>query len=85
MNISNFIKKNNLCLDEGTRNSAIVILIGYSQFKNLEKDNLIEELSSYIEKDCFIEEEIDRLWDYCYKKNYSNFWTTDEATKRYKF
>ncbi len=59
--IQKFIKENNITFNEGERNSSVVTCIGYAQFKELDKQELIEELEEEIAEDDFIEEEIDRL------------------------
>lgn len=80
-----FINNNDLSFDEGSRNTTIVTLIGYAQHLGWSKEALEEELLTEIEEDSFIQEEIDRLWQYCYNRNYKNFWTTPKAKELYKF
>ena len=83
--IKSFIKKNKLSFDEGSRNSTVVTLIGYSQHLGLDKVILLECLSDTIENDNFIETEIDRLWDYCNSRNYKKYWDLPTAKKSWKF
>ena len=83
--IKSFIKKNKLSFDEGSRNSTVVTLIGYSQYLGLDKVILLEALSDVISNDRFIEDEIERLWDYCNSRNYKNYWSTPAAKKSWKF
>jgi hypothetical protein len=83
--LRNFINENNLYFDEGSRNSTIVVLIGFSQHLDLSQSDLEDELALEIENDYFIQEEIDRLWQYCANRNYKNYWSTPEAKNKYKF
>jgi hypothetical protein len=80
-----FIDENNLYFDEGSRNSTIVVLIGFSQHLGLSLTDVETELQSEIDDDYFIQEELDRLWQYCANRNYKNYWTTPEAKNKYKF
>jgi len=83
--IKEFIKTNNLSFEEGQRNSNLVVVTGYTQFADLNKDDLEKALSKEIKKDKFIQEEIDRLWSYCKTNNYYAWWKTKEAHKAWKF
>lgn len=83
--IREFIKENNLSFAEGNRNSTITKLIGYSQYLNMEKSELEIELSSEIENDTFIKNEVDRLWDYCKIKKYKKIWEKIETKSIYKY
>ena len=80
-----FIEDNNISFARGERNTSVVTLIGYAQFKGLSKVDLETELSNEIEKDGFIEDEIDRLWDYCKDRKYAAFWKKKEAKVKYIF
>lgn len=80
-----FILENNITFGIGTRNSMITTLVGFAQFKGLDKDTLKKELTTEIKHDEFISEEIDRLWSYCKNKNYKQYWSTPEAKLRYIF
>ena len=81
----NFINENYISFEQGSRNSSITTLIGFSQYKGLTKEELKLELSKEIIEDSFIKEEIDRLWDYCKVRNYKNWWSTTEASLQYTF
>ena len=83
--IKDFIEKNKLSFEEGNRNTTIVTLIGYSQHLGLTKEQLEEELKEQIEEDGFIQDEIDRLWQYCFNRNYKNYWVTQDAKDKYVF
>lgn len=83
--IQEFIKNNSLSLKPGSRNSTITTLIGYAQHSELSKSDLEKELETEINNDSFIQEEVDRLWDYCKVNNYKSFWVTPRAKARYKF
>jgi hypothetical protein len=83
--IRDFINENIIDFSVGQRNSSITTLIGFSQFKGLTKSQLSDELSDEINKDIFIQEELDRLWDYCKARNYKNWWSTTEAKLQYTF
>ncbi len=83
--IKKFIQENNTSFNEGERNSSVTILIGFSQFKGLSKQDLIDELRDEITKDVFILNEIERLFDYCKAKNYKSYWKKKEAKSLYKF
>jgi hypothetical protein len=85
MKIKEFITNNNLSLEEGSRNSSIVVIIGYAQHLSLTEGQLIEELDKEINEDIFILQEITRLFDYCKTKKYKNYWTRPEAKSKYKF
>lgn len=80
-----FINENSISFEPGSRNTSIVTLIGYSQFKGFDKHALKEELATEIKKDSFISEEIDRLFDYCKAKNYKNYWKTKAAKSQWIF
>lgn len=64
---------------EGSRNSTLVTLIGFAQFKKIDKAEFKVELTKEIAKDPFIAEETERLWDYCKERNYKAFWNSEEA------
>lgn len=81
----NFITENKLSFKPGSRNSTITTLIGYSQFKELTCQELIDELNAEIINDVFILEEVNRLWDYCKARNYKSFWNSPEAVNQYSF
>ena len=83
--IKEFITNNNLSLEEGSRNSSIVTIIGFSQHLGLTRNDLENELMVEMNEDSFIGEEIARLFDYCNNRNYKNYWTTPEAKSKYKF
>ena len=83
--IKKFIKDNKLSLAPGSRNSSLVIIIGYSQYLSLTQAKIEIELSEQIKNDPFIKEELDRLYSYCLSKNYSKYWTTEAAKKAYIF
>ena len=83
--MKNFIKENNISFEPGSRNSSIVTLIGYSQFRELSIEELKEALSDEIEQDSFLSEEIDRLWDYCKARKYKDFWVGSQAKAQYTF
>ena len=83
--IKQFIQDNDLSLEEGTRNSTIVTLIGYSQYLDLSKKQLEESLREEINNDDVIQEEIDRLWSYCKSNNYKKYWLSEIAKNQYKF
>lgn len=83
--IKEFIKTNKLSFKEGSRNSSVTPLIGYSLFLGLTKEQLEEELKQQIAKDGFIQDEIDRLWAYCQSRNYQAYWEKPEAKKTWKF
>jgi hypothetical protein len=83
--IKNFIEENNISFEQGSRNTSVVTLIGYAQHLGLSQNALKEELSDQIDADIFIQEEIDRLWDYCKARNYKNWWNTTEAKTQYTF
>jgi hypothetical protein len=85
MDLREFIEKNNITFEEGKRNTSIVTIIGYSQYLELCKADLLETLREEILKDSFISEEIDRLWDYCYNRKYRNWWKTELAKSLYKY
>lgn len=80
-----FIDENNLYFDEGSRNSTIVVIIGFSQHLGLSLTDVETELKKEIDDDYFIQEELDRLWQYCDNRNYKNYWSTPEAKNKYKF
>lgn len=85
MKIKEFITNNNLSLEEGSRNSSLVCIIGYAQHLGLTEKQLQEELKDESIKDGFIYEEIARLFDYCKTRKYKNYWTTPDAKSKYKF
>ena len=85
MKIKEFITNNNLSLEEGSRNSSLVCIIGYAQHLGLTRNDLENELMAEINEDSFIGEEIARLFDYCKLKKYKNYWTTPDAKSKYKF
>lgn len=81
----NFINENNLDFTVGSRNSTLVTLIGFAQFKGIDKTEFKVELTKEIAKDPFIAEETERLWDYCKKNKYKTWWSTTEAKLQYIF
>jgi len=83
--IEKFIKENRLSFKEGTRNTTVVTLVGYAQHIGVSKSGLLNSLSKQVEKDNFIKQEVNRLWSYCEGAGYKNYWTTKEASKKYKF
>lgn len=83
--IREFIDNNGLSFEEGNRNTTVVILIGYAQNLELSQNKLKAELVEEMDNDSFIQDEIDRLWEYCKNKNYKNFWSTPKAKELYKF
>ncbi len=83
--IRNFITENKITFNPGERNSSIVTLIGFTQFKGLDIEDLEDALEEEIIQDSFISEEIDRLWDYCKAKNYKDFWVKEQAKLQYTF
>lgn len=85
MKIKEFITNNSLSLEEGSRNSSIVVIIGYAQHLGLTEKELQEEMKDESIKDGFIYEEIARLFDYCKSRKYKNYWLTEEAKRIYKF
>ena len=80
-----FINENSISFEQGSRNSSIVTLIGYAQHKGLTKLQLSDELSAEINNDTFIQEELDRLWDYCKDRNYKAWWSSEDAKLQYTF
>ena len=83
--IREFIEKNDLSFEEGSRNSTCIIIMGYAQHLGLSKEELEEELKEEIEADGVIQDEIDERWGYCSDNNYKKFWTSKEAGKQYIF
>ena len=80
-----FITDNDISFEPGSRNSSVVTLIGYAQHLGMMQRQLEDELEQEIDNDSFIQEEIDRLWDYCKASNYKKWWTTKQANAQYKF
>ena len=80
-----FITDNDISFEPGSRNSSVVTLIGYAQHLGLMQGQLEDELEQEIDNDSFIQEEIDRLWDYCKASNYKKFWSTKQAKAQYTF
>lgn len=80
-----FINENALSFEHGNRNTTIVTLIGYSQHLGLNSEDLEKELEKEIENDSFIQDEINRIWNYCLNKDYKKFWNTNKAKELYKF
>lgn len=80
-----FITDNDISFEPGSRNSSVVTLIGYAQHLGMMQRQLEDELEQEIDNDSFIQEEIDRLWDYCKASNYKKWWTTKQAKVQYKF
>lgn len=83
--IRQFIEDNTLSFEEGERNANIIVLIGYSQFLKLSKEDLEEELQEEIDNDGVIQDEIDRLWSYASSNNYAKYWKTKQAKKDWSF
>lgn len=83
--IRDFIDNNKLSFEQGNRNTTIVTLIGYTQYLGFEQEDLETELEKEIEEDSFIQDEIDRIWNFCKSKNYKNFWSTSKAKELYNF
>lgn len=83
--IREFIEKNDLSFEEGSRNSTCIIIMGYAQHLGLSKEELEEELKEEIEADRVIQDEIDERWGYCERNNYKKYWKTKEAKKDWSF
>lgn len=83
--IREFIEKNDLSFEEGSRNSTCIIIMGYAQHLGLSKEELEEELKEEIEADGVIQDEIDERWGYCERNNYKKYWKTKEAKKDWSF
>lgn len=83
--IKNFIIENKITFNPGERNSSIVTLIGFTQLKGLDVEDLEDALEEEIKQDEFLSEEIDRLWDYCKARNYKSFWLEERAKLQYIF
>jgi hypothetical protein len=83
--IREFIEENSIEFHNGVRNATMVVLIGYSQFLRITKEELKAELDAEIKADRFIGDEIDRLWSYCKSRRYDDWWTTEEATSEFVF
>lgn len=83
--VRKFIDKNKLTFEEGSRNSTMVTLIGFSQHIGWLKPDLENELHKEISEDPFLQEELDRLWGYCFENNYKSYWKKPEAKKTWKF
>lgn len=82
--IKDFITQNNLSFKEGSRNSSCTVLIGFSQYLGLQQKQLEEELKNEISLDKFLQNEINRLWEYCLHNNYGKWWEKEENRKTYK-
>jgi len=80
-----FINENELSFDYGNRNSTVTTIIGFSQHLGLDLEDVETELEKEIDDDYFIQEELDRLWQYCANRNYKNYWSTPEAKNEYGF
>lgn len=83
--IREFIEKNDLSFEDGSRNSTMITLMGYAQHLGLSKDELEEELKDEIEADGVIQDEIDQRWGYCLSNNYKKYWKTEQAKKQWVF
>lgn len=83
--IREFINNNNITFEKGNRNSTIIILIGYSLYIDIEKEDLEKALEEEIKKDKFLKEEIDRLWTYCYDRNYDTPWRKGDYKSNFKY
>lgn len=83
--IREFIEKNGITFEEGQRNAMVIVLIGYSQFLELSKENLENTLVDEIDEDDVIQEEIDARWNYCASNNYKKYWKTAQAKKDWEF
>lgn len=83
--VRKFIDKNKLTFEEGSRNSTMVTLIGFSQHLNWAKSDLKTELKEEINEDPFLQDELNRLWDCCASNNYKSYWSKSEAKKTWKF
>lgn len=81
--IRKFIKDNKISFEEGTRNSSITTLIGYSQYLKLSQRDLEEALLEENDVDSFLFDEIDRLWGYCKNRNYGNWWENEKNRKTF--
>lgn len=83
--IREFIEKNDLSFEEGSRNFTTVTLIGYTQHLGLSQEDLESELVEEITEDGVIQNEIDERWGYCESNNYKNYWKTKQAEKDWIF
>ena len=83
--IREFIEKNDLSFEDGSRNFTMVTLMGFSQHLGLSQEDLESELVEEIAKDGVIQDEIDERWGYCDSNNYKKYWKTKEAKKDWSF
>ena len=81
--IRKFIEENKISFAEGQRNSSIVTLIGYSLYLGMNQEDLENELLEEAKQDVFIENEIERLWNFCKNKNYGNWWENEKNRKTF--
>jgi len=83
--IREFIEKNSLSFEEGSRNFNMVTLMGYAQHLGLSKEDLENELSDEIDNDGVIQDELDERWEYCSYNNYEKYWKTKQAKEDWSF
>lgn len=83
--IREFIDNNKMSFRKGKRNTTVTTLVGYAQHLGVSQTELNKELKPEIRKDIFIQQEVDRLWNYCSRNSYKSYWNTSEAKKEYKF
>ena len=79
--IENFIKNNELVFKDGHRNVSLVIICGYSLYKNIPLNDLI----NFFKNDERTLKELKRVYDYAKDNNYDKFWKTEKAKKQYIF
>jgi hypothetical protein len=74
--ILDFIEKNKLNLNGSQGNSDFCTLIGYTQWHHIFKSELLEICEKSI-KSSILNDEIERLWDYCINNNYAHWWNIE--------
>lgn len=83
MNLTEFIKENNLTFEVGERNTNITVLCGYALHKNYSiedcKNAILTTEYEYDRGDIF--PEIERVYEYARANKYGDWWTTQTTWK----
>lgn len=82
-----FISNNGLIIDPGFTNTPLIAIIGLGLYLNLNDSIVRDSIKSITTYDILKwESEFNRLWSYCKKNNYGDWWKDEKLVlKTYKF
>ena len=81
--LKNFIKHNSLTFTEGSRNSDLVVLCGYSLYLGAEKEDVETVLEEKLNIDSGLVSEFNFVYPYAKKNNYGDWWNNPKNKNCY--